>query len=81
MSIKCNVSTSRCPPPRISYPFMWQSEGGCTYLRNADGSDVIIAPRICDQKVGKVCLQNKNDFDAWDRRLPPGSTVTLTQAD
>lgn len=65
--------------PKV-YPFLWMAQSGCIYLRNADGRDIIICPRVCNEKLGKMIPDGYYSTEyAWGERLTTGATVTLTQ--
>lgn len=75
-----NASVSKAIIPSCSdFPFLWESTRGCVYLRNCEGKDIIIGPRVCDNKVGRVVVTYLDDKEAWARRLPFGSSVILRQ--
>lgn len=61
----------------VKKPFLWSSEGGCIYLRNIEGQDIIIVPRVVDDKVGRVVAYNLTDAEAWMKRLMPSTEISL----
>lgn len=78
------------PAQRIKFPFLWASEQGCVYLRTATNQDIIVSPTKQMHLIGKVIDrvvqawdmpgQTESDLVSWGKRLPEGSTVTLTQS-
>lgn len=70
-------STSKDELP--SYPFMW-TYGGVVWLRTAHGDTCVIAgDGVHLGEYRRPDIRN-SDKNAWDRRLPEGSVVTLTAA-
>ncbi len=79
MPVDCLIGTSKRRVPIITLPFLWRSQGGCVYLRNEDGCDIIIGPRVADKKLGRLvpACNRPSMGDAWERRLEPDETVTI----
>lgn len=75
--MKAHCTVELMPTVRIEKPFLWASDSGCVYLRNVDSDDIIVGPRICDEKLGKVTESCTSDEAAWIRRLRPGGSVKL----
>lgn len=67
------------PAPPIVKPFLWESTTGCVYLRNVDNQDIIVGPKVCDRKMGRVTTPYTDDAAAWARRLDKGAGITIVQ--
>lgn len=67
-------------PEQMSFPFLWRSKGGCVYLRNNEGFDIIIGPVSLMGEIGKVCPGEGrvDNATAWEQRLSPSVVIELS---
>lgn len=82
MTLKSSTSITTASP--ISYPFLWRHMPECTlWLRTKTNGSVYDVAVTSDGAfpIGHVVTETRHvsDETAWDKRVPSGSTVTLTQ--